>query len=99
MISIHHYTKEQVQQKVSAHFKIPPSYFFLPGNSKGPASWFRQVYAYCLWKFTDMRMEDIGQHMNRDHSTVAYAVNTINARCKVEPDIRKEIIEIEGLFE
>lgn len=99
MMSTENYTKEQVQRKIADHFNMGVQYIFLPTRSKGPAAWFRQVYVYCLWKFTDMSVMEIGKHINRHHSIVTYSVDTINARCKVDKGVRSEIIEIESLFE
>lgn len=60
----------------------------------------RFVAMYLLVVFTDMKLADIGRLWpSSDHSMVIYANKQVRAICRFNPEIRKQIIELESKLE
>lgn len=61
----------------------------------------RQVAMYMMVVFTDTPLKDIAQLIigKPDHSTVLYADRQVRAFCRFNPEIRKQIIDIESMLE
>lgn len=58
-------------------------------------SFVRQVAMFLMKKTTDKSLRDIGEFLgNRDHSTVMYAVEKIEIRCKQDPEFKHKIERI-----
>lgn len=63
----------------------------------------RQVACYLLWIFTDLKLREmaeiVGYTGDQKHSSVVYGIKSIKGLCKVDVNIRKKVIELEGILE
>ncbi|MEW6441507.1 MAG: chromosomal replication initiator protein DnaA [bacterium] len=55
----------------------------------------RQIAMYLSRKHTCESLEDVGAHFNKDHSTVVYAVKSLEKKLLVSPRLRREVEFIE----
>jgi chromosomal replication initiator protein len=54
----------------------------------------RQMYCFLSYQFAGGTMSSIGKLINRDHTTVVYAVNKIKVQKEIYSDLKKELDEI-----
>lgn len=92
MISINHYTTEEVKKRVADHFGIPGNYILLNRNAK-------RIYIYCLWMFSDLKQREIAVEAQAHGSSISDAISSIKRRCLQDRKFRAEVIAIENLFE
>jgi len=76
-----YYTKmkaeKMLKKYISESLAIPYNCFTSPIRKK-PYVLARAVYAYSMYKFTDITLVEIGKHLgNRDHSTVIHSIKKI----------------------
>lgn len=93
------HTPETILEKVSDYFGIDPNRIFSKAIREENTVLIRQIYTYCLYRFTDMPQKQIAPIIKKHRSVVCSTVKGINARCTVDRDFRNQIIEIESLFE
>jgi chromosomal replication initiator protein len=83
-------TQEDIRALVCQYFKIDPS--VLQSNSrKAVHSFPRNVYVYLCRQHTSMTLEEIGQSINRNHSTIVYACEVIERKMKSDPKVKNQI--------
>lgn len=99
MVTIQVYTKDEVLQKICYHFGVKPEYFLTKSRKRSEVCFIRQVYTYCLERYTDMNTWEIGDEIKRNRSIVSSTKDCIAKRCSVDREFRDKIIEIESLFE
>ena len=51
----------------------------------------RFVYMYCLRKYFNESLKNIGVQLHRDHTSVIHAINSVNSWYDVKDDIVKQI--------
>ena len=59
----------------------------------------RQVAMYLMRQKSKMSLDDIGKYFGRDHSTVKYAVDTIEKEVQSPGDIKNKLLDIVGNIE
>ncbi|RJR54410.1 MAG: chromosomal replication initiator protein DnaA [Desulfobacteraceae bacterium] len=83
-------TKEDIRALVCQYFKIDPS--VLQSKSRKAAhSYPRNVYVYLCRRHTSMTLEEIGQSINRNHSTIVYACEVIERKMKGDAKVKNQI--------
>lgn len=93
------FTAQEIRGKVCRHYNVPSSFFLIPDRGKAKETWIRQIYIYCLWRFTRLNSYQIADLIGRNRTIVSTTVKMINNRCQFEDPVRKEVIEIESMFE
>ena len=87
--------KEKIIRQVSQYYNTD----ILLRTRKKSVSFPRAVAMYLICVFTDLTMAEIGREFGKDHSSVIYSNKKIRAFCLNYPDIRKQVIELETVFE
>lgn len=93
-------TPESIKNDLAQFLGVKPSIFFQ--IYKGPLkqeSYYRHLYVYCLWKFTDLSASQIGSLLSCHESIVYSSCKKINELCKQSPSVKEQVIKMEGLFE
>lgn len=87
-----------IVERVKEYYQVDPTDL---NNKKRPAAFARQVAMYLMYTFTDAPTKDIGTLMmgTPDHALVMYANKQIRGFCRFDPEIRKQIIDIETMLE
>ncbi len=81
---------ETAKKLVCQYFKIDP--LLLKSKSRKKIHSFpRNVYIYLCRNYTDMTVEEIGKTINRSHSTVVYAYETIEKKMKTDQKVRNQV--------
>jgi len=81
---------EIVKDLVCRYFKVDP--LLLRSKSRKKIySYPRSIYVYLCRQYTAATVEEIGRSLNRKHSTILYASETIETRMKVDRKIRNQI--------
>ena len=89
-------TVEEVLNLVCEYFDVEKSRILEDGRGTKEVSTARQVTMYLLRKLAELSHKSIGQQLgNRDHSTVVYAVKTIEKQIAEDLTFRRSI---DGLF-
>jgi chromosomal replication initiator protein len=79
-----------VKDLVCRYFKVDP--LMLRSKSRKKIySYPRSIYVYLCRQYTAATVEEIGRSLNRKHSTILYASETIENRMKVDRKIRNQI--------
>ena len=88
--------KSEIRSVLNGYFGVD----FLIKTRKSEVMYPRQIYIYCLYIFTDIKLRGIAREAGlTDHSSVIYSVRKIRDYCKTDPRIKQEIIDIETLLE
>lgn len=88
--------KNEIRQVITGYFGVD----FLQKTRKREVCFPRQIYAYCLYIFTDMKLMWIAKEAGyADHSNTLYSVSTIRGLCTQNEKIKKQVIEIESMIE
>jgi chromosomal replication initiation ATPase DnaA len=53
------------------------------------------MVVYLIKKYTDSSLAEVGKYVHRDHATVAYALNAMEAQIAYDAVLRQEIATIE----
>jgi chromosomal replication initiation ATPase DnaA len=88
----------EVTQKVCKYFDIT-TLDILQSQYEPQKVWHRQVHVYMLHLFTDLKHYQIGVASGYTKDAINYAVNAVKNKCLADPKARKQVIEIESLFE
>lgn len=81
---------ETAKNLVCQYFKVDP--LILKSKSRKKIHAFpRNVYIYLCRNFTEMTVEEIGKSINRSHSTVVYAYETIEKKMKTDLKVRNQV--------
>ncbi len=59
----------------------------------------RQVAMYLCRKHTDGSFPEIGSRFGKDHTTIMSACEKIDSNLKLDPELRKQILDVERLLE
>lgn len=94
-ITRHTINFEIIANEVSAFYGIEPDALFTKSR-KREISDARQMVMYLAKKHTDMPLTVIGRRLGRSHSTVIYAVNTLEERVEFDKNLKEEIKQIEA---
>lgn len=91
------YTKiDQIKAVISGHFGVD----FLAKDRHWKVSYPRHVYAYCLYVFTPIILEEIAKELGyRHHSSVLHSAKKVREFCRYDPRIKQEVIAIESMIE
>lgn len=82
--------QEDIRALVCRYFKIDPS--VLQSKSRKAAhSYPRNVYVYLCRRHTSMTLEQIGQSINRNHSTIVYACEVIERKMRADAKVKNQI--------
>lgn len=88
--------REQIREIITRYFGVD----FLQKTRKREVCYPRQIYAYCLYIFTDIKLTEIAKEAGyADHSNTLYSVSIIRELCKQNLDIKKQVIEVESMIE
>jgi len=83
-------TVENIRKLVCQYFKIDP--LVLKSKSRKQIHAYpRSVFVYLCRQHTDMTVEEIGQSLNRNHSTVLYASEVVEHKMKVDHKVRNQV--------
>jgi chromosomal replication initiator protein len=83
-------TVERIRRLVCQYFKIDP--LTLRSKSRKQVHVYpRSVFVYLCRQHTDVTVEEIGQSLNRNHSTVLYASEVIEHKMKVDHKVRNQV--------
>ncbi len=92
-------TPQKIKTRLAAYFNINENDFFYKKLlGKEDLVFRRAVFAYCLWRFTELNLKQISIEIYRERSAVLPLIRIIRKSYFVESE-RKKIIEIESLFE
>ncbi|RPI79368.1 MAG: chromosomal replication initiator protein DnaA [Desulfobacteraceae bacterium] len=81
---------EIVKDLICRYFKVDP--LMLRSKSRKKIySYPRSIYIYLCRQYTPATVEEIGRSLNRKHSTILYASETIENRLKMDRKIRNQI--------
>lgn len=86
---------EVITEKVSAFYGVEPDILFTKSR-KREISDARQMVMYLAKKLLQLPLTTIGQRLGRSHSTVIYAVNSLEERIDFDKSLRKDIEKIES---
>jgi chromosomal replication initiator protein len=83
-------TMEDIKKVVCHYFKVDP--LMLESRSRKKIHAFpRNVYVYLCRQLTDLTVEQIGQSLNRNHSTILYASEVIEHKIKVDKKVKHQV--------
>lgn len=83
-------TMENVEKIVCTYFKVDP--LLLRSKSRKKIHAFpRNVYVYLCRHHTEHTVEDIGQSINRKHSTVLYASEVIEHKIQIDGKVKNQV--------
>jgi len=89
---------ETIQAAVARHFNIKVQDLKGASRARGFARP-RQIAIYLARKYTELGLKEIGAHFGgRDHTTVLYACETIEAGLENDPAIRDAVENIQNLL-
>ena len=88
---------EDIQREVERFYKVSHADLLSPKRSRAIA-YPRQIALYLCRELLDLTYEDIGSKFKRDHTTVIYAVSTIEERIKKERDVQEEIEALQKII-
>lgn len=81
---------EQAKDLVCRYFRVDP--LILKSKSRKKIHAYpRNVYVYLCRHYTDRTVEEIGKSINRSHSTVVYAYETIERKMKTDQKIKNQV--------
>jgi chromosomal replication initiator protein len=83
-------TMDDILTLVCKYFKVDPLLMSSKSRKK-IHSYPRNIYIYLCRQHTNMTVQDIGKTINRNHSTVLYAVEVIEHKMKIDGKVRNQI--------
>jgi chromosomal replication initiator protein len=84
-------TVGQILQAVQSYYKVRPK-DLLSRSKVRSLVYARQMGMYLARELTPLSLEGIGAHFGgRDHTTVLYAMDRINAQLKTKPQVRGDL--------
>lgn len=87
-------TIENIVNEVARSYSVNPNDIYSSKRSQ-PISTARQVAMYCVREILDMVYGDIGKEFGgRDHTTVIYAIQKVEARMKEFPDFSRSVQDL-----
>lgn len=86
---------EMIAEKVSEFYNLDPDKIFSKSR-KREISDARQMVMYLAKKHANMPTTTIGARLSRNHSTVIYAINTLEQRIPLEKKLQEEVSRIES---
>lgn len=86
-------TANDVMQGVCTHFSIEEKELLGRGRSRA-VSFPRQVAMYLMRKDADISLEEIGQALRRDHTTVLHGIRKIDSEMARDATLRNDVISI-----
>ena len=83
-------TVAQIMNLVGNQYKLEPGEF-LSKSRKSKTAWARHVAMYLCRKHTEASLDEIGHSFGRDHATVVFAFQKVEATMESSSDKRNEI--------
>ena len=83
-------TPEQVMEKVSAYYNVDAKLIAGKGRTK-PAMLARQVAMYIMCNGLGLSTTQVGRIMGRDHSTVCYALQSVETKMAADPTLAEAV--------
>ena len=81
---------ENAKKLVCQYFKVDP--LILKSKSRKKIHAYpRNIYVYLCRHYTDTTVEEIGKTINRSHSTVVYAYETIEKKMKIDNKVKNQV--------
>ena len=81
---------DDIKKLVCQYFKIDPTMLASKSRKKIHA-YPRNIYSFLCRRYTDETLENIGQSINRNHSTVLYASEVIEHKMKLEKKVKNQV--------
>ena len=81
---------EDISKLVCRYFRIEP-HVLKSKSRKKIHSYPRNIYVYLCRQYTDATLEDIGNSIDRNHSTVLYAAEVVEHKMKVDNVVKNQI--------
>ncbi|MCM1310110.1 MAG: chromosomal replication initiator protein DnaA [Bacteroides sp.] len=85
---------EMIAEQVCSYYNMSTDLLFTP-TRKREVNDVRQLVMYMTKKHTTLPLTGIGTRLNRTHATVLHAVNNIENRLAIEPQLRADLAAIE----
>ncbi len=80
----------EIQELVCKYYKVEPT--MLASKSRKRIHVLpRNIYVYLARQHTEKSVEQIAKSINRSHSTVLYAYETITHKMKQDPDLKRQV--------
>lgn len=89
---------ELILSKVCEYYKVDKAKV-ISISKKGNLPKARHVYSYLASSMTTLTREKVGEIINRDHSSVTFAIAKIGGLCKIYADMNIEVMEIKNLIQ
>ncbi len=83
-------TPENIKQLICKYYKVEPDLLRSKSRKKVHA-YPRNIYIYLCRQYTDETLEHIAETINRSHSTVLYASETVEHKMKTDPKIKHQV--------
>lgn len=94
--------EKQALARVADHYGVSERQVLRANRSKPQLIWVRRVFVHILWTFTDLTQEQIGiaaGYKAHPDQNAKNAIKRVREKCAESEGVKKEIIEIESLFE
>jgi chromosomal replication initiator protein len=86
---------DDIKKAVAVHFSLKVSEIISKRRTKN-LSFPRHIAMYLCRKHTTCSYPEIGSHFGgRDHSSVIHAASVVSAKLKSDPEVRKQVGDIE----
>jgi hypothetical protein len=96
------YTPAQICDRLAAFLGIDRKIFYTPSKGGGKANenaYYRHLFVYCLWRFSNTSKRNIARLMDFDITCVYNSIEKINELCKSIPAVKAQVIKMEEMFE
>jgi chromosomal replication initiator protein len=87
------YTPEFIVEKTAAFYSLSPEDILGKGKTKNIAA-ARQIATYLMRKLTTLTLEEIGNVLNRDHSTILHSIRKIEESINTDAALNDTIRDI-----
>ena len=87
------YAPEYIIEKVADFYDIAPDEVIGKGKTKNVAN-ARQMSIYLIRKLTGLTLEQIGEVLNRDHSTVLHSIRKVEENLQSDPKLLDAVHDI-----